>query len=311
MTFRILGRDAAVRAWTICFCIGLAVGLGAVPSPAQAQLDAAEPLHLNFTRPPIQSIIQGPPPGARVPGFNIIISFPDMSLTASQQAAFTTAEAAWEGRITGYVGAITVPSVTITATAPAIDGVGGILGSAGPGALSQQGSFLLPTTGSMAFDSADIGALEMAGTLGAVIEHEMAHVLGFGTLWTCNPHPNTVAGCGGAPGVQPPLYTPPSGEFIGAAATARWVSEFSQAGTPDVELGGGAGTAGGHWNEVDFGAGATGITDGAANDMRDELMTGWLNSPTFVSEMTLASFFDNGYTTSPMTPVTLQSFAVE
>ncbi len=306
MTFRIFVKSA----WAISICTGLAVGLGAVPSPAEAQQDVAIPLHLNFTRPAIQSVIQGPPPGVRTPGFNIIVSFPDASLTASQQATFTAAEAFWEASITGYIGAITVASVSIAATAPAIDGPGGILGSAGPTFVSIQSGLVLPTAGTMMFDTADVGILEAAGTLGEVIRHEMAHVLGLGTLWTCNPHPNTVDGCGLGAGGATPLYTPGSGEFVGAAATARWVSEFSQVGTPDVELGGGAGTAGGHWNEVDFGAGLTGITDGA-NDMRDELMTGWLNSPTFLSEMTLASFFDNGYTTNPSTPVTLQSFSVE
>jgi hypothetical protein len=33
--------------------------------------------------------------------------------------------------------------------------------------------------------------------------------------------------------------------------------------------------------------------------MRNELMTGWLNNPTFVSQMTLASLNDIGYTTIP------------
>ncbi len=311
MTLRTCVRIAELRAWTIsiCLCIGLVVGLG-VPSPVEAQQDAATSLHLNFIRPAIEGVIQGPPPGARTPGFDIVVSFPDMSLTASQQATFTAAEAFWEASLTGYSGTITVASVAIEATAPVIDGPGGILGSAGPTFVSIQSGLVLPTAGTMMFDTADVGILEVAGTLEEVIRHEMAHVLGFGTLWTCNPHLNTEDGCGLGGGAETPLYTPGSGEFVGAAATARWVSELSQAGTPDVELGGGAGTAGGHWNEVDSGAGLTGITDGM-NDMRDELMTGWLNSPTFLSEMTLASFFDNGYTTFPVTPVTLRSFAIE
>ncbi len=310
MTFGLKER-AGTRTWTLslCFCIGLAAGLGAVPSPAEAQQDAATPLHLNFTRPAIRSVIQGPPPGLRTPGFDIALTFTG-GLSASQQAVFTAAEATWEGRLTGYTGTIAVASVAISAGAVPIDGVGGVLGSAGPTGASLQSGLILTTTGTMSFDTADIDALEIAGTLPAVIEHEMAHVLGFGTLWTCNPHPNTADGCSLGAGGLTPLYTPGSGEFLGVEATARWVSEFSQTGTPDVELGGGAGTADSHWNEVDGGAGPTGITDGL-NDLSNELMTGWLNSPIFFSEMTLASFFDNGFTTNPTTPVTLRSFSVE
>jgi hypothetical protein len=37
-------------------------------------------------------------------------------------------------------------------------------------------------TGSMAFDTADIDALIAQGSFGPVILHEMAHVIGFGTL---------------------------------------------------------------------------------------------------------------------------------
>lgn len=298
------------RSWAKqAMVIGIGVSTLAVSVAALAQ-DGEQALHLNFTRPEFKTLIQGPPEGARAPGFDIVVNFPDMSLTASQQMAFTNAEAFWEGVLTGYRDAIVVANVTIDATAPAIDGPGGVLGSAGPTGGSQQGGFILTTTGSMAFDSADVAALEMSGELEDVIRHEMGHVLGFGTLWDCNPDPNTANGCGFGAGAGTPLYTAGSGEFIGAAATARWQSEFGQMGTPDVELEGGAGTADGHWNEVLGGGGLVGINDGA-NDMAFELMTGWLNSPTFLSEMTLAQFYDNGFTSSPMTPVDLQTFIVE
>lgn len=48
------------------------------------------------------------------------------------------------------------------------------------------------------------------------------------------------------------------------------------------------------------GSGLTGITDPLGRDMRDELMTGWLNSPHFVSLTTQYSFEDIGYTVSPV-----------
>jgi hypothetical protein len=132
----------------------------------------------------------------------------------------------------------------------------------------------------MTFDVVDTPGLVAAGVFDDVVLHEMAHVLGFGTLWTSNG-----------------VYVNGTGEFTGPFATALWQSEFGQTGTPDVELAGGPGTAGGHWNEVDFGVGPTGITDGSGNDMRSELMTGWLNtSPApFISDMTIASFVDIGF----------------
>ena len=173
-----------------------------------------------------------------------------------------------------------VSQVFINATVTAIDGVGGILGQAGPTeTVTDVLSFTLATDGIMRFDSADVEGLFSSGRLEPVILHEMAHVLGFGTLWTANG-----------------VYINGTGEFTGVRATAAWMSEFGQVGTPDVELGGGAGTANGHWNEVDGGGGLTGIRDTAGRDMRDELMTGWLNPNPFISNMTVQSFVDIGFT---------------
>jgi hypothetical protein len=211
---------------------------------------------------------------------------------------FTSAASTWQSLLGGYRdGALVAVSsgshytgfpsgtplavVKINASIPAIDGVGGVLGSAGPTAIGlDSSSFRLTTDGEMEFDSADVANLVSAGVFDDVVLHEMAHVLGFGTLWTLNG-----------------VYANGTGEFTGPFATALWQSEFGQSGTPDIELGGGPGTANGHWNEVDGGAGPTGITDGLGNDMRSELMTGWLNtSPApFISDMTIASFVDIGF----------------
>ncbi|MEM9702711.1 MAG: PEP-CTERM sorting domain-containing protein, partial [Planctomycetota bacterium] len=138
------------------------------------------------------------------------------------------------------------------------------------------------------FDQADFSNFATSATTRErffnVVLHEMAHVMGFGTLWDNNG-----------------IYVNNSGEFLGAEATAAWQQEFGQNGTPDVELGGGPGTANGHWNEVDFGAANTGITVTDPNspnfnrDLRNELMTGWLNSNPFISDMTVASFADIGF----------------
>ena len=65
-----------------------------------------------------------------------------------------------------------------------------------------------------------------------------------------------------------------------------------------VELGGGSGTANGHWNEGDggFATGITRVSDG--QDMSLMLMSGWLNPGSFISDTTLGSFEDLGYNTT-------------
>jgi hypothetical protein len=111
-----------------------------------------------------------------------------------------------------------------------------------------------------------------------VVAHELGHGLGCGSLWGVN---NVYNGNGG---------------FSGANAALAWQNEFGQIGLPDVELDGGAGTAGVHWNENLDGIGLTGIVDSNGRDMQRELMTGWINSNPFISDMTIASFVDIGFT---------------
>ena len=210
--------------------------------------------------------------------FTITLSY--TGLTLAQQSHFSAAASFWETVITGYKPGVTFTGLAISAQGLAIDGVGGILGSAGPDSLASSQGTLYALTGSMEFDTADIDPLIGNGSFGAVIKHEMAHVIGFGTLWTDNG-----------------LYTNGTGKYTGVNALASYKAEFSRptATFVPVELGGGPGTADGHWNEVDNGGGPTGIVDGQGRDMRQELMTGWLNAPTFVSQMTAAQFQDLGY----------------
>lgn len=213
---------------------------------------------------------------------------------------FAAAATAWEGMLVGYqngsLQAVTpgstyfltgnvgdpLTTVYIDANVSYIDGSGSILGSAGPTEVGLDfANYILTTDGQMTFDSADATDLVNAGIFGDVVMHEMAHVLGFGTLWTDNG-----------------VYSNGSGEYTGANALAYWQSEFGQTGAlhVDVELDGGLGTADGHWNENANGAGLVGVSS-VDGDMRNELMTGWLNTPTFISDMTIASFIDIGFTT--------------
>ncbi|CAD5374221.1 Leishmanolysin zinc metalloendopeptidase [Rubrivivax sp. A210] len=210
--------------------------------------------------------------------FTINLSF--TGLTATQESYFTAAKSFWEGVITGYVGSATLGGLVIDASGQAIDGVGGVLGSAGPTGGVFSGGYAYATDGVMQFDTADIDSMIAAGSFTDVIRHEMAHTIGFGTVWDLNN-----------------VYVDGSGQYTGAHALAAYRVEYNQPGATfvPVELGGSPGTANSHWNEVDNGTGNTGLIDPQGRDMRRELMTGWLNTPAYLSATTLASFQDIGY----------------
>lgn len=189
-------------------------------------------------------------------------------LTPSQQAIFALAAQKWESIIVGDVPDINgIDDVQISATGQAIDGSGGILGAAGPTAL-RPGSFL-PYLGEMVFDTADLADLEASGQLDEVILHEMAHVIGFGTIWT---DLNLLTGAG----TNDP-------QFTGTNAVREYNDRFNQNGTGvPVENTGGQGTADAHWRESVF---------------NNELMTGFLNSgvPNPISRVTVGQWQDLGY----------------
>jgi len=212
-----------------------------------------------------------PPPPA--PGaYDIVVTFSG-GLTASQMAIFTAAETRLEAIITGDVPDVTVPGIglvddiVIDAAGVAIDGPGGILGSAGPNMLRPGSS--LPITGGMQFDTADLAALEASGELTEVVLHEMLHVIGFGTIWQLT---GNLTGAGTA-----------DPQFTGASATAEYNAIFNNTDpSVPVENTGGPGTADGHFRET--------VLD-------NELMTGFLNSgrPNPLSRITIGSLADIGY----------------
>jgi subtilisin-like proprotein convertase family protein len=193
-------------------------------------------------------------------------------LTGSQQDAFALAAKRWSSIIIGDVpdanvrGEI-VDDIRIDAKGAPIDGVGGILGQAGPTWI-RSGSYF-PATGVMTFDRDDLKKLEDDGLLLSVILHEMAHVIGFGTIWS---YKGLLQGAGS---IDP--------TFSGSQA----MKEFGillGAGTPTavpVENGGGPGTQDSHWREKVFG---------------NELMTGFINQGVNpISRLTIASLADLGY----------------
>lgn len=206
------------------------------------------------------------------PAYRIDVRFRG-GLTAAQRDAFAVAAARWSEIITADVPAVTIAGETIDdvridAEGVQIDGAGGILGQAGPRDL-RPGSFL-PATGLMSFDSTDLERLESDGSLLSVILHEMAHVLGFGTIF------NRVGLIEGAGGADP--------QFTGAAGLREYATLLGPGERPrSVPLAntGGAGTRDGHWREAVFG---------------DELMTGFLDAgPSPLSRVTVGALEDLGY----------------
>jgi hypothetical protein len=202
--------------------------------------------------------------------FDINLSF-EGGLTDMQTTIFSNAEAYWESVITGY-SSNRVPTGTtldISASGVSIDGAGGILGQAGPVTGFRSKGTVYAATGVMQFDSEDLLYLELNGLLEDVILHEMAHVIGFGTLWDLNG-----------------VYAAGSGAYSGTNALSA-----CKLNSPDicgadalfvpVELDGGSGTADGHWDEALF---------------TNELMTGFIDSNNFISDMSVCSFADIGYT---------------
>ncbi|MES2305915.1 MAG: leishmanolysin-related zinc metalloendopeptidase [Gemmatimonadota bacterium] len=213
------------------------------------------------------------------------------SATPAQRDAFASAAARWMQIIVGDIPDVpvslavgtcatgaspamneTIDDVVIFAQVTGIDGVGGILGSAGP--CIRRSTGLFTAVGSMRFDMADLVGLQNTNRLEPVILHEMAHVLGFGTIWT---EKGVLVGAGGADPV-----------FTGAEALSVWPSfNLGYAGTPvPVENLFGAGTRDSHWRE---------------SVLVSELMTGFIEAPgvpTPLSRLTIASFKDLGYSIS-------------
>lgn len=226
------------------------------------------------------------------------------TLPPAEQQTFSDAAAFWNSVITGYdlvydaYGITQAHALNIDVSVTDIDGSGGVLGSAGwdQARYYDNNPIGQPTMalwyashGAMEFDSADVTTMVSSNMFYAVVLHEMAHVLGVGTLWSYETDLN---------GTTYHLYDPGTGQYDGPNALAAWRSEFDR---PDdtyvpVELGGGTGTADGHWNEVDGGAGLTGIVSNLTGmDMRDELMTGWASNAFFLSRATVGTLDDLGY----------------
>lgn len=245
-------------------------------------------------------------PTVDAPGFQIRIVYVGESPSASIQGAFTSAVVRIEGVITGDLQSVRVgttstpfevsscvdPATTFDDATPvnevfddlvifvkveAIDGVGQVLGSAGP-CLTRTitGHTAL---GVMRFDSADLQNLFNNGRLTDVILHEMLHVVGVGTLWT-------------AKGILADSSTP-TVRVTGPLAAAACVTDHGGSSvcagsavpaenclnlSPSTVCG--AGTRNSHWKESVF---------------QTELMTGYSGATNPLSKMTIQNLADMGY----------------
>lgn len=191
-------------------------------------------------------------------------------ISDARRGAFTRAADRWDTIIDTEFEPVTfegrrLDGLLIEVSVEPIDGAAGVLGQAGPTAL-RPGSEL-PVAGIMQFDTADVERLEADGSFEDVVLHEMAHVLGFGTLWTR-------AGLILASGTNDP-------RFVGAEATQEYQDLGGTEAAVPIANTGGAGTREGHWRELIFG---------------DELLTGFLSGAERpISRLSVASFRDLGY----------------
>ncbi|MEK0431354.1 MAG: hypothetical protein RL139_1158 [Gemmatimonadota bacterium] len=239
--------------------------------------------------------------------FDISLRFVNMP-TANQLATFGQAAARWESIITGDLpgGPInvaagscnspvaineTLDDVIIVVRLENIDGVGQVLGSAGPCFVRSAAAGGLTSMGSMRFDTSDLPTLETAGTFNAVILHEMGHVLGIGTLWGSkgflqlpsttsakqDTHFNGPEAITGFNAIGGSSYTGASQTVVPGGAKVP-VENCAQ-GVPSSC---GSGTINSHWRE---------------NVLQTELMTGYLNGAGSnpLSALTIGSLKDLGY----------------
>lgn len=204
------------------------------------------------------------------PGFTIDIEFMG-GLTESQKALFREAARRWSRVIVGDLPPETidgreVDDILIQASGVGIDGVGSVLGRAGPTWV--RGGSKLPIAGVMEFDTEDLADMEQDGRLEDVIVHEMGHCLGIGTLWA---DMNLISGEGG----PDPLFT--------GAGARREYGTLTGGAAQDVpvENRGGPGTRDGHWRDDVFG---------------NEMMTGFISARgNPISRLTVAALADMGY----------------
>ncbi len=196
--------------------------------------------------------------------------------------SFYIAERFWESRLIGYSPQLpailqrSLRPIQIDAALLNIDGPGGILGFAGPRNLTVHNGnkpYVLAQTAYMQFDPEDAITFQNLGLFDDIVIHEIAHAMGFGTLWTENR-----------------LNLGPLGNFVGPFALKRYRIEAKKPNALYVpvqkvlQVGG----LGGHWDSDD-----SFFFD--INTFAGDVMVPFITDAPRVSETTWASFADLGF----------------
>ncbi len=214
-------------------------------------------------------------------------------LTAEEVAMAEVAAQRWEAVIVGALPIETLPDGTVTDgiqidfSGAALGGYNGPLGLGGPDLFRPAPSYI-PYHATVQLNTFFLQQWIDEGALLDVMTHEMAHCLGFGTIWQ---QLNLLQGAGTA-----------DPEFIGKNAVAAYnqmiipglialgeaagidLNPATASGVP-VENTGGEGTVDAHWRQSMFG---------------QELMLGtsYPGKPAPISAVTVGQFADLGYTVS-------------
>lgn len=277
---------ASAASWTL--------GASAGTNVVEARLTGATPVQFTATG----TAVTQPPTNTSTTPFAVTVRYLAPP-SARQQQAVQNAITRWQGVLTRDLSDIPlsapvnscftgqpvvnerVDDILIFVELVEIDGVGKVLGEAGPCYVRNDNG--LPVMGHLKLDAADLRAMETNGTIDDVVLHEIGHVLGIGTLW---PDKGLLQGSG---------TSDPT--FLGANAVAEYRNMGGTLPTVPVENMGGDGTREGHWRESVFG---------------NELMTGWVTrggNP--LSALTIASLTDLGYsaTTTVASGFSLSSYS--
>lgn len=245
----------------------------------------------------------------------------DLTVSVSSSASFTPvqtahlseslslAEARWEAVITGYQDGISLTGVNISVTS----------GSSFADTLFPstvvQGGYALATSTTIRVNPAVVDSYFSWDGVGPanpnpaylglsylddILEHEIGHALGIGTLWKQNNL--SVAG---------------TGKYTGRYGTKAYQIEFQQPNSAfvPVEQAGSSGTIDNHWNQLMRSSSQegnpsdpwslsplTGITDLQGRDLALELMTGALDpdyGEPFLSNTSIQSLRDLGFAVVP------------
>ena len=206
--------------------------------------------------------------GAQASTFDIAFTYSETP-TATQIAALAQAETFWEGIVTGYQPGIEIEALAIDVAVVDLDGPDGTLAVGYPVEGIEASGLLLPTLSFVDFDLSDFDPTTVSQPLFETLLHEIAHAMGFGSLWAANG-----------------LTADGSGAYVGPQGLMAYLDEF---GLPDADfvpltLGVGPGSDELHWDE-DWAGGTS------------ELMTPFTSDTAYLSATTIASFRDLGYTT--------------